>query len=110
MRRGFSILEVLLGIALVLALSAALGSFLWGLMDRRDVLVAGSVREAGVDLLFDEMESCLTATFVVNAHGDAGIAGAPGRLAVRGRGVPMSGGADLGNSSPDGWKRAVTSR
>ena len=86
-RRGFTMVEVLLGLALMLALSAGLLGYVWGLLDKRDRLVEVSRRQAAAAAVFEELENDLATTFAADAGGRPGVKGDGSSVAVRCRGV-----------------------
>jgi hypothetical protein len=86
-RRGITLVEVLLGIALMLALSAGLFGYVWGLLDKRDRLLEVSARQAAAAVIFEELENCLATTFAADAAGRPGVKGDGTSVAVRCRGV-----------------------
>ncbi len=91
-RLGFTLIEVLVAIALMLALSAGLFSYVWNLISRRDRLVEVAAQQAAAGALFEELERDLATTFAVDASGSAGVKGDSASLAVRCRGVAGVGG------------------
>lgn len=86
-RRGIMLVEVLLGLALMLVLSAGLFGYVWGLLDKRDRLVEVAARQAAAAVIFEELENSLTATFAADASGRPGVKGGGTSVAVRCRGV-----------------------
>jgi prepilin-type N-terminal cleavage/methylation domain-containing protein len=100
-RRGFTLVEVLLALALMLALSAGLFGYVWGLLDKRDRLVEVAQQQAAAAAVFEELENSLATTFAADASGRAGVKGDGASIAVRCRGVASRGGpggeGDLGD-------------
>ncbi len=94
-RRAFTLVEVLLGLALMLALSAGLFGYVWGLLDKRDRLVEVARQQAAAAAVFEELENGLATTFAADASGRAGVKGDGSSIAVRCRGV-------VARSSPGG--------
>lgn len=93
MRRAFTLLEVLLAIALVAVLAGGVVSFLFGMLERREALTTESERRAVAGVVFEEVEGMLATTMVTDSRGGAGIVGTGTTLTVRGRGVPVVAGA-----------------
>jgi prepilin-type N-terminal cleavage/methylation domain-containing protein len=75
MRRGFTLIEVLIAIGLLVVLSVAMGTFAFNLLQTRDRLMAQSAAEAGVGLLLDRLEHDLTWCIAGNADDGAGVKG-----------------------------------
>jgi prepilin-type N-terminal cleavage/methylation domain-containing protein len=86
-RRGFTLIEVILAIALLLALSAGMLSYIWGLLASRERLVKATDQEIAAAALFEELEGDLSTTFAVDGAGAAGVEGTGSSLVVRMRGV-----------------------
>lgn len=87
MRRGFTLIEVIVAIALILALSASVFSFGWGMLDRREQFLSACAGDSAVEATLDQLEDDLATTFVVDGAGRAGIEGAAESIVVRARGV-----------------------
>jgi prepilin-type N-terminal cleavage/methylation domain-containing protein len=99
-RAGFTLIEVLLAVALMLAISAGMLSYIWGLLASRERLVAATDQQISAAALFDQIESDLSTTFAVDGSGAAGVEGRADSLVVRSRGVGALGGegvSDLGD-------------
>jgi prepilin-type N-terminal cleavage/methylation domain-containing protein len=90
-RRGFSLLELLLAVAVVVALSASVYSFLFELIGRRARIVEVADSVGGAAAVFDRLQADLT-TAVAYAGGiGAGIDGGSDRVRIVSRGVPAVG-------------------
>jgi prepilin-type N-terminal cleavage/methylation domain-containing protein len=94
-RSGFTLIEVLLAVALMLAISAGMLSYIWGLLASRERLVTATDQQISAAALFDQIESDLSTTFAVDGSGAAGVEGKPDSLVVRSRGVGALGGAGV---------------
>jgi prepilin-type N-terminal cleavage/methylation domain-containing protein len=92
--RGFTLIEVLVAITLLLALSGALSAMLFGLMERRDRVAIEASRQGAVDILFSEIDAALVGAFVDGPHG-AGIRGDGTSLRILSRGVRVAPGNGL---------------
>jgi prepilin-type N-terminal cleavage/methylation domain-containing protein len=92
--RAFTLIEVLVAIALLLALSGALSAMLFGLMERRDRVAIEASRQGAVDILFSEIDAALVGAFVEGPQG-AGIRGDESSLRVLSRGVRVAPGSGL---------------
>ncbi len=102
-RHGFSLLELLLAVAVVVALSASVYSFLFELIGRRARIVEVSDSVGGAAAVFDRLQADLT-TAVAYAGGiGAGIDGASDRVRIVSRGVPAVGG--VGDAGGGGGAR-----
>lgn len=91
MRRAFTLVEVLLAILLIMAISSAMFVFLWGLSARRDLMLTSTVVESAASVMLEELEASLASTFVVGGDGKPGVKGDSGRIAVLSRGVNATG-------------------
>ncbi len=92
-------LELLLAVAVVLALSASVYSFLFELIGRRARIVEVADSVGGAAAVFDRLHADLT-TAVAYAGGiGAGIDGAGDRVRVVSRGVPGVGGVGEGGGA-----------
>jgi prepilin-type N-terminal cleavage/methylation domain-containing protein len=86
-RAGFTLIEVLLAVILVLALTGGMFSYIWGLLASRDRLVTATDQQISTAALFEEVENDLSTTFAVDGAGEAGVEGTGSSLIVRARGV-----------------------
>lgn len=94
--RGFSLVEVLVAIALLILLAAAMSAFTWRLVERRARLTAEADRQRDVGALFTHIETDLL-TSVAGDGGQAGISGDGAGLKLLTRGV----GLVAGDAGPD---------
>src|SRR5262245_56924707 len=92
---GFTLIEVLLAVALMLAISAGMLSYIWGLLASRERLVTATDQQIPAAALFEQIETDLSTTFAVDGSGAAGVEGKPDSLVVRSRGVGSLGGAGV---------------
>jgi prepilin-type N-terminal cleavage/methylation domain-containing protein len=86
-RAGFTLIEVLLAVMLILALTGGMFSYIWGLLASRDRLVTATDQQISTAALFEEVENDLSTTFAVDGAGAAGVEGTASSLIVRARGV-----------------------
>jgi prepilin-type N-terminal cleavage/methylation domain-containing protein len=86
-RAGFTLIEVLLAVMLILALTGGMFSYIWGLLASRDRLVTATDQQISTAALFEEVENDLSTTFAVDGAGAAGVEGTGSSLIVRARGV-----------------------
>lgn len=94
--RAFTLVEVLIALALILFLSGALLSYLYSLLDRRDRLVQAAAQQSAAASIFEQLEHDLATTFATDASGSAGVKGDGTSITVRCRGTNLlSRGADL---------------
>ena len=68
-RSAFTLIEVLLAVALLLALSGGMLSYIWGLLASRDRLVTATDQQISAAALFEEVETQLSTTFAVDGSG-----------------------------------------
>lgn len=88
-RRGFSLLEVLLAIGIVMILSGAIYSFLFDLMNKRDRIVELTDRaRVGIGVL-ETIERDLTTTLAGASRFGAGISGTSTTLTLLSRSVTL---------------------
>lgn len=97
-RRGFTLLEVLLSLALIAMLSAGVMGFLWDLLGRRDDLNRTLVDTQAGAALLERMESDI----LCGLAGDQGAAGVKGSstslvLLTRGVALPVEGESAAGD-------------
>jgi prepilin-type N-terminal cleavage/methylation domain-containing protein len=101
-RRGFSLLEMLLTIAIVLALSGSVYAFLFELMGRRDRILGAAGELGGMAEVFDRVQRDLTTAVTVAPGLGAGVRGGDGSLRIASRGVLTPGlGETLGDEARD---------
>ncbi|MBX3363713.1 MAG: hypothetical protein KF866_03010 [Phycisphaeraceae bacterium] len=84
-RRGFSLFEIVVAIAVLFALSATVFGFFFELFRQRELVERGATRELAAAMLIERMETDLSAA--IAGAGEAGIAGDNHRLRVLARGV-----------------------
>lgn len=99
MRRAFSLIEVLVAVALVAGLAMAMSGFIWGVRLRRDSIATDAAWLQGIATLFAHIEADVL-TCVAGEAGQAGIQGGPDslRLLTRGVGLVWGGqGPDVGD-------------
>lgn len=87
-RRGFSLLEVLLAIALITALLGAMFAFLWDMLQVRERMLLETGRARGAALLIDAVERDLLTCVVGDAARGSGVQGDATTLSIMSRGVP----------------------
>src|SRR5690348_3273298 len=98
--RGFTLIEVLLAVALILAIATGMLSYVWGLLGSRNRLVTVTDQQRGAAAMFEQLETDLATTFTVDGSGAAGVVGSATGVVVRGRGVgSLAGGgvSDMGD-------------
>ncbi|MCC6676593.1 MAG: prepilin-type N-terminal cleavage/methylation domain-containing protein [Phycisphaerales bacterium] len=88
-RRGFTLLEVLVAIALVLLLSWAMFSVVTDLGGRRDRLVELSARQSQTGTLFELLEADLICSVASDREGGGGVVGTSTGLRIASRGVVL---------------------
>lgn len=97
MRRAFSLIELLVAVALIGAIASAMTFFTWRLIERRDRLTAMVQRQQGLAVLLGHIEADLLTC--VAAEGAApGVSGTGESLRLLSRGVGLvagPGGPDL---------------
>jgi len=81
-RRGFTLIEVLVGIAIGAALIGALGVFSLNLADTRARLVALNARVDGAEALFSTLDRALATALVEDASLGPGLAGSSSSLRI----------------------------
>ncbi len=86
-RRGFTLLEVLLSIALVAALLGSMFTFLHELLQSRSRALDYTGRQRAAATLIERVESDLAACLVGDAVNGAGVAGNASRISILSRGV-----------------------
>ena len=104
MRRGFTLMEVLIALAVLTLLGGSMLGFLWDLLDRRDALIRASVDGQAGSAALDRIEMDAVCAFAGDAGVGAGIAGTATSLRFLSRGVAIplaageTGAADLQRS------------
>ena len=88
-RRGFTLLEMLIALALTIGLLAAMFSFFWNLLATRERIIEETSRRRAVDTLIDHLEGDLLTALVGDRVSGAGIMGDETRIRVLSRGVPV---------------------
>jgi prepilin-type N-terminal cleavage/methylation domain-containing protein len=88
-QRAFTLLEMLIAIALMVGVGAAVFAFADSLLVRRERFLASSDTNRVADVLLEELERVLPATFVTDFSGRAGIKGDASHIHVRARGVRL---------------------
>jgi len=74
MKRGFSLLEVMLALAILIALLSALGQFAWSVGRSQERLTNRATRQAGIDAVIDRLTVVLD-TASVTVQGSSGFVG-----------------------------------
>jgi len=90
-RNAFTLMEVLLAVALAAGLAGAVMSFVWNLLDRRAALVEHGRLARGASLVMDRIERDLMGAMVAARGGEAGVRGTETQLRVLSRGVWLGG-------------------
>ncbi|MEM7623144.1 MAG: prepilin-type N-terminal cleavage/methylation domain-containing protein [Planctomycetota bacterium] len=90
-RGGFTLVEVLIAIAVLGALSASVYAFAFELLQTRNAIRERAERDASAALLLDRLESQLAVCVVEGPGGAAGVAGSAGSLTVYGAAVTATG-------------------
>ena len=102
-RRGFTVIEVMVALALIALLASAVMSFLWSLSSRQTALSRASAEAQAADTLLDRLEGDLLGGLAGDARLGAGIDGASTRLRLLTRGV------DVGDGGMSDLQEAVYS-
>lgn len=89
MKRAFSLLEVLLAIALIALLAGSVVGFVFQLTDRRGVLLAHSRRLIGTDAMIEAIESDLFTCLAGDSRRGAGVKGDATSLRLLSRAVHL---------------------
>lgn len=97
-RRAFTLMETLVAIVLLLALSGAVMSFFWNSLSRRDTLLALSGEVRAGTLLLERLEADFLTAVAADGKGGAGITGDRASVRVVSRGVrpTLNGGTAAG--------------
>lgn len=91
-RKGaFTLLEVLLALSLLLAITSTLFGFMLGLMDRRDRLVQASSEGQAGSALIERLENDIMAAISGDSEVGAGIKGSATELTILSRSVNVPG-------------------
>jgi len=98
-RPGFTLMEVLLALALTMLLVGAVFSFMENLGQRRDELARVGARARDLATLIDRIEADLTTAVVGDARGGAGIVGKGSEISVLTRRVVAKSGRSDGDLS-----------
>lgn len=85
--RGFTLIEVMLALALVVLLAWGMFSVVTGLSARRDRLVQLAARQEQTGTFFDLVERDLLCSVAAGSSGEAGVAGTATDLRVSARGM-----------------------
>lgn len=97
MRRAFTLMEVLLAVALVLLLSGAVYGFLWNLLSDRDRLGDAAAEGVAANALIERLEADLLGS-LAGVAGRPGIRGTTSSIAILSRRVSFAGGSADGAS------------
>jgi general secretion pathway protein J len=89
MRRGFTLLEVLLAIGLIAALSGGVFAFMWQVVSQKAALTGRAMDGQAGDALLERMEADLAGAVASDSTGNAGIVGTATSLQVLSRGVVL---------------------
>lgn len=100
-RRGFTVMEVMLALALGAMLAGALMSFVWRMSSQQRALALAASDSQGADALLDRLEADLLGAIAGDARRGAGVQGSATRLQLLTRGV------DLGDGGATDLQRAV---
>ncbi len=93
-RRGFTMIEVMISLALIALLASAVMSFLWSLSARQGAIGSASADAQAADTLLDRIEGDLLGGIAGDAQMGAGIDGSGTRLRVLTRGVDVGDGGE----------------
>ncbi len=91
-RAGFTLIEVMLALALIGLLASAMMSFLWSLSDRQAWLGRAVAQAQATDALFDRLEGDLLGAIAGDARLGGGFQGGAARLRLLSRGVDLADG------------------
>ncbi len=92
-RHGFTLIETVIAIALVLALAGSISAFAWNLAIRRTALLEAATELDNGARVFDAVERAVS-TSIASAGGETGIRGTSDSLTVRYRGSALSASGD----------------
>lgn len=96
MRRAFTLVEMMVAVALTLALSGAVLVYIWRLMDAQDRMQTAASQSAGVEMLFARLEDDLVGVIAGDPRLGAGVKGDATSLTLLCRGTPPLGVAGAG--------------
>jgi prepilin-type N-terminal cleavage/methylation domain-containing protein len=91
MRRGFTLLEVIIALALIVLLLAGVFSFQWTLADSRSRLLEDVRESQAVEGMMERLENDLLSAIAGDAGLGAGVVGDAGSISVLSRGVWLAG-------------------
>jgi prepilin-type N-terminal cleavage/methylation domain-containing protein len=86
-QRGFTLLEVLLCLAIILMLGGSVMGFMLGLLERREAITGAAAQQAGAAALLERIEADLSCGIAGDSQAGAGIHGTSERLVLLTRGV-----------------------
>ena len=89
MRRAFTLLEVLLAIGLIAALSGGVFAFMWQIISQKTSLTGRALDGQAGDAVLERIESALTGAVAADSAGNAGIVGTATSLHVLTRGIAL---------------------
>lgn len=89
MRKAFTLLEVLLAIGLMAALSGGVFAFMWQIVAQKSALTASAMDGQAGDAVLERIESSLCGAVAADSAGNAGIVGTANSLKVLTRGVVL---------------------
>lgn len=98
-RRGFTLVEALLALALTAMLAAMVSSFLWSLSKSKQIAMADGARQRSLGLFMDRLEDDLATSIAGDDAIGAGIAGRADRLVILSRGVGIPTDPTLGEQA-----------
>lgn len=104
-RAAFSLLEVLVAIAVLLVLSAAVYAFIFQLMSMREAIADRSERDAALTFAFDVVAASIMTCEVVGVEGEPGIVGTATSLELVCRTSSLA--SPIATSEPSGLMRRV---
>ncbi len=86
--RGFTLIEMLVAVAITLALSGAVLAYIWRLRDAQERMTVAAARSAGVEMLFTRLEDDLVGVIAGDPKLGAGVKGDATSLTLLCRGTP----------------------
>lgn len=94
--RAFTLIEVMLAMAIMIALSGSMFGFLWNMLERRDRLLGIAQDSQAATAVLERIETDIFGAIADDAKGAAGIIGKKTSLKILTRGVnlPRQGGLD----------------
>ena len=103
-RRGFTLLEVMLALGIIVVLLGVMSSVIQGVADSRNRLMDRSLRDRGIAVAFEQLEAMIDTCMVNDGIGGAGIEGDELGVRMVRSGVPArwlngrsAGGSPLGD-------------